>query len=90
MGLIYADTSAPIKRHITERGSAWVRGWIGPEHGNTIVIAEIAVPETISALARLRRQPLLSARSFARLRERSNSLRRKITSSSPLPSLSFA
>lgn len=67
MGLIYADTSALVKRHIAESGSAWVRGWIAPGQGNSIVVSAIALPEVTSALARLRRQRLRSAQSFTRL-----------------------
>lgn len=30
MGLIFADSSALVKRHIADQGSAWVRRWIVP------------------------------------------------------------
>jgi predicted nucleic acid-binding protein len=70
MGLIFTDSSALVKRYIAEQGSAWVRSWIEPAHNNTIIIAEIAIPEMISTLARLQPQSFLSARAFARFRAR--------------------
>jgi len=69
MGLIFADSSALVKRHIAERGSTWVRTWIAPGQGNTVVIAELAITKVLSALSRRQRQARLSARSFARLRD---------------------
>jgi uncharacterized protein len=69
MGLVFADSSALVKRHIAEQGSMWVRTWIAAGQGNTIIIAELAITEVLSALSRRRRQARLSARSFARLRE---------------------
>ena len=68
MGLIFADSSALVKRHVAEIGSAWVRSWIVPHQRNTIVIADIAIPEVISAIARRQRQAQLSNRSLVRLR----------------------
>jgi predicted nucleic acid-binding protein len=70
MGLIFADSSALVKRYIAEQGSAWVRAWIEPEHGNTIIVAEVAIPEVISTLARLQWQSLISVRAFVRFRAR--------------------
>jgi uncharacterized protein len=67
VGLIFADSSALVKRHIAEPGSAWVRSWIAPDQGNLIVAAEIAIPEVVSALARRQRQRQLSAQALARL-----------------------
>jgi len=69
MGLIFADSSALVKRHLAEQGSAWVRTWIAAGQGNTIAIAELAITEVLSALSRRRRQAHLSAHSFARLRD---------------------
>lgn len=68
MGLIFADTSTLLKRHIAEPGSAWVRSWVAPDQGNLIVAAELAIPEAISALARRQRQRQLSMNALARLR----------------------
>lgn len=68
MGLIFADSSALLKRHIAEQGSAWVRSWIMPEQGHTIVAAEIAIPEIIAAFSRRQRQRQLSPASLGRLR----------------------
>lgn len=69
MGLIYVDSSALVKRHIAEQGSAWVRTWIGSGQGDTITTSELAITEVLSALSRRQRQAQLSARSFARLRD---------------------
>ena len=68
MSLVFVDTSALIKRYVAEPGSLWVRSWIVPAAGNQIVIAQLAITETLATLARLRRGAQLSAAGFARLR----------------------
>ena len=69
MSLIFIDTSTLLKRYITEPGSLWVRSWIVPAAGNQIIIAEIAITETLATLARFRRERRLSSARFDRLRE---------------------
>lgn len=67
MGLIFADSSALVKRHVAEMGSAWVRSWIVPTQDHTIIVSDIAIPEVLSAMARRQRQDQLSEGAFARL-----------------------
>lgn len=68
MSVFFADSSALVKRYITEIGSAWVRGWALPVHGNIVVISEIAAVELVSAFARRRREGSLTAAAFDLLR----------------------
>ena len=67
MSLIFVNTSALLKRYISEPGSQWVRSWIAPTAGNQVIIAEIAITETLATLARFRRERRLSPASFDRL-----------------------
>jgi predicted nucleic acid-binding protein len=50
MAVYYADTSALVKRHAIEKGSAWVKTLFTPSANNTVVTARISVVEVISAL----------------------------------------
>src|SRR5215217_3082586 len=50
MAVYYADTSALVKRHVNETGSAWVKTLLDPLANNTIITARISVVEVISAL----------------------------------------
>lgn len=54
MTLYFWDSSALIKRYITEVGTPWVRGVIIPSAGNTAIMAEITRIELASALGRIR------------------------------------
>lgn len=56
MTLYLFDSSALVKRYVTENGSSWVRSTITPEHGNTIFIAQITPVEVLSALMRRKRE----------------------------------
>jgi predicted nucleic acid-binding protein len=47
---IYLDTSALVKLHVTESGSADVYGWV--EAGGILVTVRIAYAEARAALAR--------------------------------------
>ncbi len=68
MSVFFADTSALAKRYVSETGSAWVRRWARPGHGNIVVISEVTIVELASALARLQRDGSLSPTAFLRLR----------------------
>ena len=61
MTVIFADTSAVIKRYITEIGSNQVSTWIEPEAGNVIIVSELATVEVFSALARHQREGTIRA-----------------------------
>jgi predicted nucleic acid-binding protein len=56
----YFDSSALIKRYITEAGSARVRMIADPGAGNLILIAQITPVELYSALARRMRDKTIS------------------------------
>lgn len=61
MSVYFVDTSALAKRYLVETGSAWVRGWIEPAHGNVMVIAETTIVEMKSLLHRRQREGSLTA-----------------------------
>jgi hypothetical protein len=67
MTVFFVDTSALAKRYLHESGSAWVQSWIEPVHGNVIIIAEIAIVEMKSLLARRQRENSLTAQAAALL-----------------------
>ena len=50
--LYYFDSSALVKRYISERGTAWVLGITDPGAGNIIFVARIAAVEVVSAITR--------------------------------------
>jgi uncharacterized protein len=54
---IYFDTSALVKRYLTEIGSRWVSSLVQPGMGNTIMVAEITRVEVAAALAARHRAP---------------------------------
>jgi predicted nucleic acid-binding protein len=57
MSSVFFDSSALVKRYLTEAGTAWVRGLVAPTTGHTIWIAEITEVEVASALAARQRAP---------------------------------
>lgn len=46
----FLDSSAVVKRYVTERGSTWVRQLTAPAAGNDIYLARIAGAEVVAAL----------------------------------------
>ena len=52
MGVYYLDTSALVKRYVTETGTGWVRTITDPVAGHDIYVVKIAGPEGVSAFAR--------------------------------------
>jgi predicted nucleic acid-binding protein len=52
----FLDSSALVKRYITETGSNWIRTITQIESQNIIVIARITWVEVISAFSRLNRE----------------------------------
>jgi predicted nucleic acid-binding protein len=58
----FFDTSAVVKRHIVEVGSAWVQRIAAHRAGNTIFIAQITPAEVVSAAMRRYRNGAISAR----------------------------
>ncbi len=60
----YFDTSALVKRYITEIGSDWVRNLTDPQSGNRIILARITWVEMLSAYSRLKRESNLDETAF--------------------------
>jgi uncharacterized protein len=48
----FLDTSALVKRHVTEPGSAWVKSLVRAKAGHTLYIARITEVEVTSAITR--------------------------------------
>jgi predicted nucleic acid-binding protein len=67
LSLIFADTSALVKRYVHEVGSAWVRSWCELRAGNTVVLSELATVEVVSGLARRQRDGSLRRSRLSRL-----------------------
>jgi uncharacterized protein len=51
MSAVYLDTSALVKRYLTETGSAWIVTLTDPSSGNSVAVAEITRVEAAAALA---------------------------------------
>src|SRR5215467_4126536 len=52
MGVYFLDTSALVKRYVTESGSVWVRTVCDPQAGYTIVISQAALVEAVATICR--------------------------------------
>lgn len=52
----FLDSSALVKRYITETGSAWIQTILSPQSMNIIIVARITWVEVLSAFSRLRRE----------------------------------
>jgi predicted nucleic acid-binding protein len=61
VSVYFFDSSALVKRYVTEPGSAWIRRITTPTARNHIIIARVTWVETLSALARRRREGSLSS-----------------------------
>src|SRR5688500_17589268 len=68
MTAFYIDTSAIIKRYVSEVGTAWITALAPPSAGNIIIIARLTTVEGCSVLARLQRLKHLSTTDGSRLR----------------------
>ena len=60
MNVYYLDSSALVKRYVTETGSAWLRTLTAATSHNPVVIARIAWVEVVAALARRQREGTLA------------------------------
>lgn len=58
--LYYLDTSALIKRYVAEPGSTWIRTLADPTAPHLLLTARLTVVEARSALARRKREALIS------------------------------
>ncbi|MGN6561249.1 MAG: type II toxin-antitoxin system VapC family toxin [Thermomicrobiales bacterium] len=54
---LFLDSSALVKRYVTETGSSWIGGAADPAAGNRILVAEITKVEVAAALAARHRAP---------------------------------
>ncbi len=61
MAVFFFDTSALVKRHVTESGSDWVRSLTKAKAAHTLFIARITAVEVFSAITRRQRGGSLSA-----------------------------
>lgn len=64
----FFDSSALLKRYITEHGTVWVRSITSPSAGHTIIIAQITQVEICSGVARRRREGLVPPRTAQAIR----------------------
>ena len=64
----FLDSSALIKRYITEQGTVWVRSITLPSTGNTIIIAQVTQVEIFSGVSRRRREGLVPLRTIQAIR----------------------
>lgn len=58
----FLDSSALVKRYVTEQGTQWIRKISSPGIGHTIFIAQITPAEMVSALMRRKREGNLDPR----------------------------
>lgn len=61
----FLDTSALVKKYMTETGSTWVEALTDPESDNKIILARVTWVETLSAFSRLQRESKIDANLLA-------------------------
>lgn len=59
--IYFFDSSALVKRYVTEVGSPWVQNLTTPSSGHTLIVARITWVELLSALSRLQRMQNISS-----------------------------
>ena len=64
----FLDSSALIKRYVTEVGSGWVEALALPNTGNSLLIAQITQVEVISGISRYKRENVLTANTAKSIR----------------------
>ena len=67
MTTYYVDTSALVKRYIDETGSDWVRATLSQSPPPSVILVNLAIVELTSALARRRRDGLLTPAEYAQI-----------------------
>lgn len=70
MSVLFLDSSAITKKYVRETGTSWVINFFRPKSANRIYVAEIALVEVISALARRHRGKTISAGDFTKVSSR--------------------
>ena len=58
----FFDTSALVKRHVDETGSAWVKSLVRAKAGHRLYIARITAVEVTAAVARRRKERTVTSR----------------------------
>ena len=56
INIYFLDSSALVKRYVTETGSAWVQELVAPHRNNLLTMVRITRVEVFSALARRQRE----------------------------------
>jgi len=79
MATYFLDTSAIVKRYVTEPGSAWVITHCQPEVGHTLIISQATLVEAVAAFCRKAREQNLSQRISEADRDRNIRLFRQDT-----------
>lgn len=64
MTIYFLDSSALVKRYVSEQGSVWIRAIVSPDSENTLVVARTTWVEVCSAFARLMREKALTRSDF--------------------------
>ncbi|MDQ3749934.1 MAG: type II toxin-antitoxin system VapC family toxin [Acidobacteriota bacterium] len=62
----YADSSALVKGHILETGSAWIEQEFDAASGNKVITAKLSVAEALSAMNRRRREANITATEYTK------------------------
>ena len=60
----YADSSALIKRHVPETGSAWIKQEFSQSSGNEVIASKLSIAEVLSGLNRRKREASISAADY--------------------------
>lgn len=66
-GFYYADSSALIKRHVAETGSAWIEQEFDAASGNIVITAKLTVVEVLSAMKRRVREASIAQTDYTNL-----------------------
>ncbi|CAK0780763.1 PINc domain-containing protein [Gammaproteobacteria bacterium] len=64
MKAYFFDTSALVKRYITEIGLQWTQASTNPQEGNKVILARITWVEMLSAFSRLKRESAIDETVF--------------------------
>jgi predicted nucleic acid-binding protein len=64
VSVYFLDSSALVKRYVTETGTAWIQSLAAPSASNKLIIARITWVEVLSALSRRQREGGLSPMSI--------------------------
>ena len=62
----YADSSALVKRHIPEIGSAWIEKEFDSTSGNRVITSKLTIIEVLSAMKRRQREASISIAEYAK------------------------